>query len=86
MVVPLLVVLVLVGAEVALEDDWVSGVSNAGDNGIELLRAVSRGLPALEPAIPAPVRICVARVLVPAERRAPDWIVVTPTDRAPPRA
>jgi hypothetical protein len=84
-VVPLLVVLTVVGADVALDDDWVPGLSNAGDNGLELLYAVARAILGPRPAIQTPARRWVARVPGPAERRPFGWIVVTPTDRAPPR-
>ena len=85
LVAPLLVALIVLGADVAIDDDWISGVSDAGDTGAGFLRAASRGVVDPMPTVPAPVRIRAASVLAPEDRQASDWIVVTPTDRAPPR-
>lgn len=84
-VAPLLVVLAVVGADVALDDDWVPGISDAGDNGLGLLCSVARAVPAPRPAALVPARRWVARMPSAAERGPSDWLVVTPTDRAPPR-
>ena len=85
-VVPLLVVLILLGADVALDDNWIDGVHDAADNGVAFLRAASRGVVGPGPAIAAPVPVRSARLLVRADASLSSWIVVvTPSDRAPPR-
>lgn len=85
-VFPLLVVLILLGADVALDDDWIDGLHDAADHGVAFLRASSRGIVGPAPAISAPALIRSARRLVREDPFPSSSIVsATPSDRAPPR-